>query len=95
MKSQHIKTPTGKSAKIGKRTTSLPFLPNEKYKGDALLQKTYTENYLEHSIVKKNNGQIPQYYVENNHPAIIERHVGTGSSRTEKTRSIGCTVFFI
>jgi len=35
-------------------------------------KKTYTENYLEHSVVK-NTGQIPQYYVENNHQAIIDR----------------------
>ncbi|MFA6631951.1 MAG: recombinase family protein, partial [Kiritimatiellia bacterium] len=71
LKSQHIKTPTGKSANWQKNTVN-SILTNEKYKGDALLQKTYTENYLEHSIVK-NNGQIPQYYVENNHQAIIDR----------------------
>jgi hypothetical protein len=47
-------------------------LTNEKYKGDALLQKTYTVNYLDHTKVI-NTGQIPQYYVENNHPAIIDR----------------------
>ena len=47
-------------------------MTNEKYKGDALLQKTFTENYLDQTIVK-NTGQVPQYYVENSHPAIIER----------------------
>ena len=46
-------------------------LRNEKYKGDALLQKKYTINYLNHTLVK-NTGQIPQYYVENNHPGIID-----------------------
>ena len=46
-------------------------LRNEKYKGDALLQKTFVENYLEQKIVK-NTGQIPQYYVSNNHPPIID-----------------------
>ena len=71
LKSQHIKTPTGKSANWQKNTVN-SILTNEKYKGDALLQKTYTENYLEHSVVK-NTGQIPQYYVENNHQAIIGR----------------------
>jgi len=50
----------------------LSILTNEKYKGDALLQKTFTENYLEKKMVK-NTGQIPQYYVENNHPAIIDK----------------------
>ena len=49
-------------------------LTNEKYKGDALLQKTYTKNYLDHKMVK-NNGEIPQYYVENSHPAIIDKEM--------------------
>jgi len=71
LKSKHIKTPTGKTANWTKNTVN-SILTNEKYKGDALLQKTYTENYLDHKIVK-NSGQIPQYYVENNHPAIIDR----------------------
>ena len=73
LKSQHIKTPRGVSANWTKNTVN-SILTNEKYKGDALLQKTYTENYLEHKMVK-NNGQIPQYYVENNHPAIIDREM--------------------
>jgi hypothetical protein len=70
LKSQHIKTPSGKTN--GTKNTVNSILTNEKYKGDALLQKTYTENYLEHKVVK-NNGQIPKYYVENNHPPIIDR----------------------
>ncbi|MFH5881888.1 recombinase family protein [Liberiplasma polymorphum] len=73
LKSKHIKTPTGKTANWTKNTVN-SILTNEKYKGDALLQRTYTENYLDHKIVK-NNGQIPQYYVENNHPAIIDREM--------------------
>ena len=71
LKLEGIKTPTGKSTNWTKNTVS-SILTNEKYKGDALLQKTFTDNYLDHSSVK-NTGQIPQYYVENNHPAIIER----------------------
>ena len=47
-------------------------LTNEKYKGDALLQKGFVENYLDHKVIK-NNGELPKYYVENSHPAIIER----------------------
>lgn len=46
-------------------------LKNEKYKGDALLQKSYTVDFLTKKK-KVNHGEIPQYYVENNHPAIIE-----------------------
>lgn len=49
-------------------------LSNEKYKGDALLQKTYTVNFLTKKRVK-NNGQVPQYYVEESHPAIIDKEM--------------------
>lgn len=45
-------------------------LENEKYKGDALLQKSYTVDFLTKKK-KQNNGEIPQYYVEGNHEAII------------------------
>ncbi|MFY9421432.1 MAG: recombinase family protein [Bacilli bacterium] len=71
LKHLEIKTPSGKN---NNWTTNniISILTNEKYKGDALLQKTFTENYLDQTIVK-NTGQVPQYYVENSHPAIIER----------------------
>ena len=47
-------------------------LQNEKYIGDALLQKTYTVDFLTKKRVK-NNGIVPQYYVENSHEPIIPR----------------------
>jgi len=47
-------------------------LSNEKYKGDALLQKTYTVDFLSKKRAF-NNGEIPQYYVEDSHPAIIDK----------------------
>ena len=46
-------------------------LGNEKYKGCALLQKHYTADYLTKKIVR-NDGAVPQYYVEDCHEAIIE-----------------------
>lgn len=49
-------------------------LTNEKYMGDALLQKTYTVDVLTKKRVN-NNGIVPQYYVENNHEAIIPREL--------------------
>ena len=49
-------------------------LQNEKYAGDVLLQKNYTADFLE-GKVKKNNGELPQYYIQNNHPAIIPREM--------------------
>lgn len=47
-------------------------LQNEKYKGDALLQKSFTTNFLTKKT-KVNEGELPQYYVENNHEAIIDK----------------------
>lgn len=47
-------------------------LTNEKYMGDALLQKTYITDCITKKV-KKNMGERPMYYVENNHPAIISR----------------------
>jgi hypothetical protein len=55
-------------------SSSRKMLSNEKYKGDALLQKTYTVNFLTKKRVV-NTGQIPRYYVEESHPAIIEKDV--------------------
>lgn len=47
-------------------------LQNEKYMGDALLQKTFSEDLFTRKRIK-NNGQLPKYYVHNCHPAIIDR----------------------
>lgn len=46
-------------------------LTDEKYKGDALLQKSFTVDFLTKKR-KNNEGEFPQYYVRENHPAIIE-----------------------
>lgn len=63
-----ILTPGGKK-KWSSRTV-LSILSNEKYKGDALLQKSFTVDFLTKEK-KKNEGEIPQYYVTGNHEAII------------------------
>ena len=70
--SEGIPTPRGKTTWTGSGILSI--LTNEKYKGDALLQKTYIANCITKKS-KRNNGELPMYYVENNHPAIIERMV--------------------
>lgn len=49
-------------------------LHNEKYKGDVLMQKTFTEDVLTHKRTK-NNGQLAQYYLTDNHEAIIPREM--------------------
>jgi len=51
-------------------TTIARILSNEKYKGDALLQKYYIPDFLTKKAVI-NKGEVPQYYVEGNHEAII------------------------
>jgi len=66
---QGIPTPAGKAKWCV--STVLSILKNEKYKGDAILQKTYCVDFLTKKM-KVNEGEIPQYYVENSHPAIIE-----------------------
>lgn len=63
-----IKTPGGKDKWSSGSVRSI--LTNEKYKGDALLQKSYTVDFLTKKK-KVNEGEIPQYYVQNNHEAII------------------------
>ena len=64
-----IPTPSG----VGQwqRGTIESILTNEKYKGDAVLNTTYIRDCLSKKVMI-NNGERPKYYVENNHPAIID-----------------------
>ena len=66
---QGIPSPAGKSQWRPETVKSI--LSNEKYKGDALLQKTFRTDFLTKKT-KINEGEIPQYYVDNSHPAIID-----------------------
>lgn len=61
-------------------------LRNEKYIGDALLQKTYITDCIS-KRVKQNRGELPMYYVENNHPAIIPREIFAQVQEEMKRRS--------
>ena len=54
------------------QTTVRSILQNEKYYGSALLQKTFTTDFLTHRK-KKNDGELPQYHIENSHPAIVTK----------------------
>lgn len=63
-----IPTPAG--LKKWNQQTVRRMLSNEKYKGDALLQKEFTVDFLQKKH-KKNEGEVPQYYVEDDHEAII------------------------
>lgn len=55
-------------------TTILKVLRNEKYKGDAILQKYYTPDHLKKCSVR-NNGEVDSYYIEDNHSPIITREM--------------------
>ena len=68
----HIRTPTGKEAWHPSTITSM--LENEKFCGDLLLQKYYTEDFLTHKTVK-NDGKFPQYYVEDDHPPVVPKAI--------------------
>ena len=57
----------GKSWFVG---TIKRILTNVKYKGDALLQKEFTVDFLQKKR-KKNEGELPQYYIEGHHEPII------------------------
>lgn len=88
-----VRTASGKGKWCGSTVESI--LTNEKYKGDALLQKSYTTDFLTKKS-KKNHGEVQQFYVQNNHDAIIDpatfdrvqaliaiRHSDTGRSSGE------------
>ncbi|AEY67606.1 recombinase family protein [Clostridium sp. BNL1100] len=49
-------------------------LSNEKYMGDVLQQKTYTVDFLSKKRVK-NNGIVPQYYIQDDHEAIVPKEL--------------------
>ncbi len=64
-----IKSPSGKEK--WSYSTVQSILTNEKYKGDAIINKTYITDCISKKV-KVNNGERTKYYVENNHPAIID-----------------------
>ena len=66
---REIPTPYGK--RVWSDCTVKNILSNEKYRGDALLQKRYSKDFLNRKMIP-NKGEVPQYYVSQNHEAIIE-----------------------
>ena len=69
------------AAKARKKTTRWSpstiesILTNEKYKGDAILQKTYCTDYIRKTFVVNDGSEIPKYYAQNSHPAIVSAEV--------------------
>ncbi len=72
LQEQSIKTVTGKI--VWNPTVISKMLANEKYCGDARLQKTYTVDFLTKKRVI-NHGLVPQYYIEDNHEPIISKEI--------------------
>ena len=59
-------------------------LGNEKYCGDVLMQKTFTQDCINKKVIK-NTGQLPMYLIQNNHLAIVSREIYQ-AVQAEKTR---------
>lgn len=72
LESQGVRTVTGKDEWNAK--TIRDVLKNEKYMGDTMLQKTFTEDFMT-CKKSKNNGQRNRYYVKDSHPAIVSAEV--------------------
>lgn len=62
---------TGIRGAAWSETRIIEILKNEKYIGDALLQKKYSTDHLTKKVVR-NKGELPKYYAEKTHPAIID-----------------------
>ena len=69
---EKVKTPGG--AEFWYASTVRSILQNEKYCGQLLMQKYYTEDFLTHRVVR-NEGQRPQYFVEDDHDPIVPKAV--------------------
>lgn len=70
LEKMNIPTVSGKTK--WSQSTVHSILTNEKYKGDALLQKKFTVDFLTKKM-KVNEGEVPQYYVEDSHPPIVTK----------------------
>lgn len=70
-KLNHLGIPTKRGAPWS-RTAIQTILRQEKYTGDLLLQKTYKSDHI-NKKKKINHGELPMYYVENSHEAIIDK----------------------
>lgn len=70
LEENNVLTSTGKTK--WNPTTIRSILKNEKYVGDCLMQKEFMDNTLSHKKIK-NRGELPQAYIKNGHPPIVDR----------------------
>ena len=76
------------------RATIVGMLQQEKYMGDSILQKWYTTDFLTHSL-RKNTGQVDQYYVKNSHPAIIDKETWDAVQEEFERRRVFCEEYHL
>ena len=81
---------TDTSGKVWSRHTVEYILKNEKYMGDALLQKQYTTETLPRQK-KNNNGERDMFYIENFNPAIISREIYQKAKELREQRRRKCS----
>lgn len=62
----------------------LRMISNEKYKGECLLQKTFVSEFT--GKQQKNHGEIEQYYIRNNHEAIISKEDWEKAQKLRESR---------
>ena len=95
LESVGIKSPSGKST--WNDSTLKHILANEKYRGSAILQKSFTTDFLTKKK-KKNEGEVPQYYIEHSHEPIIDPkefdEVQAEIARRSRTKTAGKGAFF-
>lgn len=85
---ENMECKTGKGKTKWSYTTVSQILKNEKYKGDAHLQKNYTQDFMDKKR-KKNNGEIKSFYIEDSHPAIISKSDFEKVEQEIRRRQIG------
>ena len=71
LESYGIRSPQGEAKWSNSAVHTL--LVNERYAGDILLQKFFTEDHLSHKVVRNDSTEIPSFYIENHHTPIISR----------------------
>ena len=84
LNSNNIPTKMGKGYWHQKTIENI--LQNEKYMGDALLQQTNKPIFTRGR--KKNNGEVPQYYIYNSHPGIVSKETFKQAQEIRRVRAL-------
>ena len=77
-----------KGGKEWRESTIRGIITNEKYCGDVLMQKTFTQDCINKKVIK-NTGQLPMYLIQNNHPGIVSRETYQAVQAELARRSAG------